>query len=136
MGRAKRSKEERQAWYRKMRDLSRTVDEMDPEERAAEAARLGTITAEGHELSANNCVYLMRQAGRPLRQVGGFRQWQRVGRHVMGKQKAVGYIWVRMGGRKATDGEEDEKPKFRLAPVWDVTQTAEIPAEEKVETKQ
>lgn len=88
------------------------------------AARYGTVTAEGHRLSTYNAIFLAIQAGRPLAQVGGFRQWKKAGRMVVKGQHAVGYMYVPMRRRDA-EGEEvtEEKLRFRLVPVFDVTQT-------------
>ena len=128
-----RTKEEKREWYSKMNGLAAKIREMDEEKRQALAEQYGTVTAEGRTLSPFNCVYLAEQAGRPVLQVGGCRQWGRVGRAVVKGQKAVGYIWVplkpRNGAGNAAPSSSDEKEKglrFKLIPMFEVTQTVEV----------
>lgn len=124
----KRTEEERREWRSKMSELAKTVAGLSEERREEIALRMGTVTAEGHPLSAYNCCMLWTQAGRALAQVGGFRQWQKAGRRVRPGEHAVGYIYVPLG-KRGTDaeptGDESEagRLRFRLVPVFDVTQT-------------
>jgi hypothetical protein len=133
--RTKRDPAEVAEWYQKMRDLAETVRAMAPERREALAAEYGTITAEGHRLSPFNCVYVAAQAGRPLLQVGGFRQWQRVGRKVRKGETAIARMWTpkAKGKEPAADEWADEKESrgrgFILVPVFDVSQTEPLGAE-------
>jgi len=124
---AKRSEEERAAWYDSMRALAAKVSAMEDGERQRLADELGTVTAEGRPLSAFNTVFLANQAGRVLAQVGGFRQWQKAGRMVKKGEHAAGRIWVPTGARDAAEGEADGngngRRRFVLVPVFDVTQT-------------
>ena len=120
----KRTPEEIAAWKSKLRKLAARVEQLSGDERAAMAAKYGTVTAEGHRLSAYNAVFLAVQAGRPLAQVGGFRQWKKAGRMVAKGEHAAGYIYVPIKRRDA-DGDEvaEEKLRFRLVPVFDISQT-------------
>lgn len=130
----KRTEEERRAWREKLAALAGKVRAMSEEERGELAATYGTVTAEGRPLSAFNSVFLAMQAGRPLLQVGGFRQWLKAGRAVRRGEHAAGSIWVpawrgRDGDAGALedagdgDGGEHARRRFLLVPVFDVTQT-------------
>ena len=124
----KRTPEEVAAWKSKMRQLAKRVEAIPEGDRESLAAKYGTVTAEGHHLSAYNSVFLAMQAGRPLLQVGGFRQWKKVGRMVSKGQHAAGYMYVPMKRRNGDDqtGETEEKVRFRLVPVFDIAQTEEV----------
>ena len=127
-----RTKEEIKAWYKKMGDMAKNIRAMSKEDQENTAAKLGTITCEGHLLSPFNTCFLWTQAGRALVQVGGCNQWRKVKRAVMKGQHAAGYIYVPIGNRteekaEGTDGEEgNSRPFFKLVPVFDVSQTCEI----------
>jgi hypothetical protein len=125
----KHSPEEARAWRAKMNALAREIRSMSPEARAKVP---GILTCEGHALSPFNVCYLYHQTlglgtGAPT-MVGGFRQWQKVGRMVSEGEHAIGYIFVPMGGVKSSDPEREEESAvhFRLVPVFDVMQTKEI----------
>lgn len=125
----KRTPEEVAAWKERLAGVAAKVRALPADRQAALAAEYGTVTAEGHQLSAYNSIFLAMQAGRPLAQVGGFRQWRKAGRMVSKGERAVGYMYVPMkrrngdGDTAGSDGETDEKLRFRLVPVFDVTQT-------------
>jgi len=121
---SKYTEEERAAWREKMRQLAQTVRELPQEEQEKLAAQYGTVTCEGHALSPFNCIFLANQTGRILAIVGGCRQWGKAGRKVVKGEKAAGYIYVPMGQEVKEDGEEG-RMKFRLVPVFDVSQTEE-----------
>lgn len=127
MARPKRSEAERAEWHAKLKELAERVRALSTDEQAAMAAEAGTITAEGRALSPFNSIFLAMQAGRPLAQVGGFRQWQNAGRMVRAGQHAAGYIWVPLTGKKTEPGAqgetEAERTRFRMVPVFDVSQT-------------
>lgn len=134
--RSKRTPDEIRAWHQTMAGVARKVKAMSPAEREALAERLGIVTCEGHALSFYNMCFLYCQAGDGQMiptMIGGFRQWQKVGRMVIKGQHATGYIYVPIGIRKAaededpedTEGQEPESVHFRLVPVFDVTQTEE-----------
>lgn len=120
---AKYTDEERKEWRSKMAAMAKRVREMPENERQKIAERLGTVTCEGHRLSVHNTVFLWQQCGRPLLQVGGVRQWNKVGRAVEKGQRAAGYIYVPM--RKEHEGDGDSELKFRLIPVFSIEQTVE-----------
>jgi len=104
-----------------------------PKEKQEEiAVKLGTVTCEGHRLSTHNMIFLFcqDQGAHPLAMVGGFRQWKKAGRQVQKGEHAAGYIYVPLGVKK--DGEETDGVRFRLVPVFDVTQTEEIETRETV----
>lgn len=130
---ARRTKEQKQQWREQMNALVAKVRAMDDEERMELMARLGSVvTAEGRTLSVNNTVLLYMQNERPVVAVGGFRQWQGIGRQVRKGEKAS-YIYVPIGGPKEKEGEQDEdeqkKMRFRLVPVFAERQTDLIEAE-------
>lgn len=120
-------------------DLVRTIAAMTDEQREALAARLPTVVnPDGHALSFRNTALLIEQSGREdLTIVAGFRQWKQHGRHVRKGEHAAGYIYVPMmlkknGGAVEIDenGEEKKDLRFRLAAVWDVSQTDETTADD------
>lgn len=109
----------------RMADLGRQVAAMTPAERSALVDRLGQVrTIEGHALSMHNtCMVLTQMPSASI--VGGFRQWIDAGRCVRKGEHGAG-IWVPIGPAKPAEGEEgdeDGKPRFRLATVFDVGQT-------------
>ena len=122
---AKRSKEEVQAWRDKLKEIATKIRAMPEETRAELALTYGTITAEGHVLSAFNSIFLAMQAGRPLAQVGGFKQWQKVGRIVSKGEHSCGQIFVPCSRKKDDDSDtvDTDKPYFITRPVFDVSQT-------------
>ena len=72
--------EERRA---KLTELAQRVAAMSETEKAALLEKVGTVlTCEGHPLSAKNTLILAYQAN-SVSMVGGYRQWQAVGRQVM-----------------------------------------------------
>ena len=122
----KRSPEEIKAWREKMKALSAKVKAMPEDERQRLACEYGTLTAEGHTLSAKNAILLAMQAGRPLAQIGGYNQWLKVGRQVRKDQHSIGAIYVPTNGKKKDEDEEaDTRQRFVLVSVFDVTQTEE-----------
>lgn len=126
---AKRTDEEKKAWKEGMANLAAKVRQMTEEEKEAIACKCGTLTAEGHPLSPYNTIFLWMQAGKALAQIGGFKQWQRIGRKVVKGQHAVGYIYVPMNGKKKEEEKSTEKAErmhFRLVPVFDVEQTEKV----------
>ena len=124
----KYSEADRKAWKANLKAVADRVRAMPEDQREKLAAEYGTITAEGRALSPFNTIYLAMQAGRPLAQIGGFRQWGKAGRMVEKGEKAIGYIWVPLKRKTGVDGED--KLRFRLVPVFDVSQTAAIGAAE------
>ena len=74
--------------------------------------------------------------------VGGYRQWQRVGRRVCGGQRAAGYIWAPRGKSKkqqtsdeqqvdalqmaGDDNQGESSSRYVRVPVFDVSQTEPI----------
>jgi hypothetical protein len=113
----------------KLRDLSRTIAAMSESERLALASKIGTVlTCEQRPLSAHNTVMLGTQK-EDVTIVGGYRQWQALGRYVKPGEKAV-YMWVPLAGRSeesagAEDGDGPNEQRFRLVAVFDVSQTTE-----------
>ena len=121
--------EQRKEWYSTMRKLAADIRSMTEEQREAILAKIGTtITAEGHPLSPFNTIYLHMQSERVHVQVGGVRQWRKVGRAVRKGETACGRIWVPLGKRDDADSDAngDGNMKFRLVPVFDVDQTIEV----------
>lgn len=123
----KYSDAERAEWKDKMNVLVGKVGSMSKSEREFIASKYPLITPEGHALSAYNVAFLFMQSGREdLTIVGGFRQFERSGRLVNKGEHAVGYIYVPMVGKeKEAQSSEDPSPvRFRLVPVFDVSQTS------------
>jgi hypothetical protein len=126
----KRTDEEKRAWHDKMKGFVKQVHAMTPEEQAELSKRMPIVTCEGHALSMYNQAFLSLQTGSPVTVVGGFKQWQRAGRKVVKGQHSAGYIYVPLIPTPK-EGEKDiavdpENVRFRLVPVFDVTQTEEM----------
>jgi hypothetical protein len=113
-----------------MREIAKQVARLSDAERAELASRAPVTTCEGHALSTFNQIFLAYQSAMSLTLVAGFRQWLKAGRAVKQGQHAAGYIYVPMMSKsKAGDPETVADPdelRFRLVPVFDVTQTQEI----------
>lgn len=116
-------------WRASMGKLAKRIRDMSDEDKQALFGKTGTLTAEGHQLSVFNCIFLHMQNGNsnPLVQVGGFRQWQKVGRFVRQGEKSVGYIYIPCGQKEkdeATGRETCTRADFfRLVPMFSVDQT-------------
>ena len=110
----------------KLAAMAKQIAAMPPEDRAKLAAQ-GVATIEGHALSLKNAMLLIMQRAQ-VSVVGGFRQWKQAGRIVRKGEKALA-LWIPVS-RKETDesGEETVNPGFRIANVFDISQTEEIPA--------
>ena len=107
----------------KLRELTRSVAAMTPQQRAEIAARCGVVTVEGRSLSIFNACLVWQQ--RPTASlVGGYRQWRRAGRQVRKGEQGIA-IWVPIGQPEpAANGEPaDGAKRFVLGYVFDVTQT-------------
>ncbi len=122
--------DEKKAWRERMRGLVKQVAGMTPEARATMAAKMPIITCEGHALSVFNQCFLMFQSGSAtLTVIGGFRQWKKTGRAVKEGSRSIGYIYVPMVPKqngKEEEAGEPEDVRFRLVPVFDVSQTDEL----------
>lgn len=125
----KRSKEEIQAWRNKLKTIAAKVKAMSPAEREVLVMQYGTITATGHQLSGFNMIFLAMQAGRPLAQVGGFKQWLKAGRQVIKGEHAIGQLYVPCTPSKEAQAEGNEKTYFKTVPVFDVSQTEPLDPE-------
>ena len=103
------------------------VSKMTDAEREQFSATAGvTLTCEGRTLGMFNSIFLSMQSGTYPTVIGGFRQWQRQGRQVPKGCHALGYIYVPMV-RHSEDDEDhvQDEVRFRLVPVWDISQTEE-----------
>lgn len=116
--------EERRA---QLKELAARVSAMTDEQKAALLDKVGTVlTCEGHPLSLHNTMMLAYQADR-VSMVGGYRQWQAVGRQVRKGEKSLG-IWIPGGSKE--EKEENERPAFFIfGSVFDVSQTDPISEE-------
>lgn len=121
----KRTTEEIKAWRLKMKDLAAKVRALPEDKQEELACQYGTITAEGHKLSRFNTIFLSFQAGRPLAQIGGYRQWEKAGRQVIKGQHAIGSIFVPISNKNEA-GELPDDIRFLSVPVFDITQTEEL----------
>ena len=102
---------------------------MDKDEKEAFVGRNLIITAEGHHLSLRNTLLLLLQSADGVypTQVGGFKQWQKIGRIVKKGEHSIGCIQVPIGVKKNDDGTKDETGlRFRWVSVFDVSQTEDI----------
>lgn len=110
----------------KLAAMAKQIAAMPPEDRAKLAAQ-GVATIEGHALSLKNAMLLIMQRAQ-VSVVGGFQQWRQAGRVVRKGEKALA-LWIPVT-RKETDesGAETVNPGFRIANVFDISQTEEIPA--------
>ena len=120
---AKYSDAQRQEWKDKMQGLIKQVSNLSAADKEKLAETNPITTCEGHAISPYNHCFLAMQTDKPLTVIGGFRQWQRAGRMVSKGNKAAGYIYVPMKGK--TD-DPDKKLRFRMVPVFDISQTEEI----------
>ena len=122
-----RTEEEKQMWKARMSGIAKAIKKMEPEEREQFAKKSPIFTCEGHILACyNTCSLLMQSIGceEPPTQIGGFKQWQKIGRKVSKGEHSIGSIMVPMGVKKDSDGQEDDSDiRFRHVPVFDVTQT-------------
>lgn len=117
--------EERRARFRA---LAEQVAALDESQRAALAARAGITTIEGHALSPfNSCLALQQREDVSV--VGGFQQWRRAGRCVRKGEHGLA-IWIPSGKRaeETDDDDEDERPRFIMGTVFDISQTDPIAA--------
>ena len=130
----KRTEAEIKEWKARMAKLAKQVKSMDEAEKQAFIGRNLIITAEGHRLSLRNtCLLLFQSDGFTPVQVGGFRQWQKVGRVVKKGEHSFGCISVPIGIKKDDSGPDDTSDlHFRWVSVFDVSQTEEIAAENTV----
>jgi hypothetical protein len=103
--------------------LAKQAASLSPEKRAAMLA--GEVrTIEGHALSPKNQILLIMQ--KPgVSFVGGFQQWKKAGRCVRKGEKSLA-LWIPIAGKKEEETGEDSRPLFRLASVFDITQTDAI----------
>ena len=88
------------------------------------------VTVEKHPLSTvNRTIAIMQRPSVSI--VGGFRQWQAVGRIVRKGEKSLA-IWCPIAAKASEEtGEAGDNPRpgFRLVSVFDIAQTDEITAE-------
>ena len=110
----------------KLAALAKQIANMTPDDRAKLAAQ-SVLTIEGRTLSGKNQILLIMQRA-SVSVVGGFQQWRQAGRVVRKGEKALA-LWIPVS-RKETDesGAETVNPGFRIANVFDISQTEEITA--------
>lgn len=127
----------RDARRAQFRTLCKSVAAMSDAQRAELANRAGAVlTCDGRALSLHNTLLLFMQLP-GVSMVGGFRQWIRAGRCVRKGQHGAS-IWIPLGAGKAdsaaaaapdADGESGGR-RFGTATVFDISQTAELGAED------
>lgn len=116
----------------KFRALVKRIAEMTHEDRVAMCERTGSIpTAGGRLLSEFNSCCLIAQMP-TVTMVGGYRQWQEAGRFV--RKGEVGLnMWVpriKQGDAAVPAlSEIEDKMRFAMATVFDITQTDEMTGE-------
>lgn len=126
----------------KFRAIVQKIAKMSEAERLALAQSIPAIvTVEGRSLSTHNqCLIASQKPSATV--VGGFRQWKQNGRSVKKGEHGM-MIWCPiMPGQNAgdtpqpsdVDGQfDDEKPRFIIGTVFDVSQTCELGAMEESE---
>lgn len=153
------TKEEKAARNEKLHRMAAMISELGEDGQEAIIAKFGAVlTAFGRPLSFFNTAFVLAQLGRPVAQVGGFKQWQRAGRQVRKGETAGAFIYVPISGkRKAEKAEKAEKGadkepsetadqngegakrgpvRFRLVPVFAIDQTDAIAPVEASEVAQ
>jgi N-terminal domain of anti-restriction factor ArdC len=116
----------------RVQQLCEQIRRMSEEARLALAQQIGQVlSTEQRVLSpANTCLLANQRPNCTI--VGGFRQWQALGRQVRQGETAL-YIWVpRDRGRGEEPADPDTPPtqqSFLLRPVFDVSQTDLITTE-------
>ena len=110
----------------KLAALAKQIANMTPDDRAKLAAQ-SVLTIEGRTLSGKNQILLIMQRA-SVSVVGGFQQWRAAGRIVRKGEKSLA-IWIPTAGKQSTEEDgESTRPGFRLASVFDIEQTEEMPA--------
>jgi hypothetical protein len=126
----KRTQKEVAIWKTKMARIAKQVKDMTEEEKKAFVGRNLIVTAEGHQLSLKNtCMLLAQCKGFTPTQIGGFRQWQKIGRTVRKGEHSCGCIMVPVVGKKDEKTGLPEYVRFRFVGVFDVSQTDEMSQE-------
>ena len=118
-----KKEEKREAKKAKMKELQEIIKAMSPEQRQAIAEKLGATTIEGRVLSpVNQClVYTQFPTATVL---GGYQQWQRAGKQVKKGSQGIS-IWIPTK-KKAETEDGEEKTRFFLISMFDISQTEEI----------
>lgn len=110
------------------RELAAKIAKLSDAERMEVSARLGTVaTIDGRTLSLKNSIMVKTMFGAATI-VGGFNQWKAVGRTVKEGSKAVRIFAPTPHTVKEDDGSTTSSMRFRLVPVFDVSQTEEAKA--------
>lgn len=125
----------------KMRELSKRIAALSPEQRQAIANKNGVFTIAGRPLSTFNTVFILNQNERAS-VVGGFRQWKDAGRSVKKGESGLA-LWVPCSKKEtaapadAPEGTEAEgaRPSYIIGYVFDITQTQEGTTNPTAETK-
>ena len=123
---AKKTEAEKREWREKMKGYTAQVAALSDSEREKMAAQNPIVTCEGHAISAKNSIFLSLQSDIEFTVIGGFKQWQKAGRQVKAGNGAAGYIHV---PARVKNKEGENELRFRMVPMWDVSQTREIEAE-------
>lgn len=120
----------------RMREIAAQVARMSEEQRAAIAASLPVVTIEQHAISPRNTCLIALQTEAPVTIIGGFRQWLAHGRAVRKGEKAIYILRPCQRGAKAAPDQEAAAEDgetgglfFMPVPVFDVSQTDELPAD-------
>lgn len=109
----------------KFTKLRNIITKMTPEEKTDFLVNAGGVTTcEGRVLSGYNAMLLMLQA--PVTVVGGYRQWQKAGRQVIKGQHG---LMIYFPAKQTDEDKREEKPRFFIGTVFDITQTEEQPAQ-------
>jgi hypothetical protein len=110
-----------------VRSFQTTIKQLSDEERAALIEKHGGIvTIEGHALSVKNTLMVIYQRETST-VVGGFKQWLRAGRVV---SKGQSGLTIFIPCKKKVEQNEPDETFFRMASVFDISQTVELEVEE------
>jgi antirestriction protein ArdC len=124
----------------KARQLAKQIADMSDEQKAQWLARVPILTIDGRPISGKNQMLAAMQC-QTATMLGGFQQWLAAGRAVRKGESAL-YIFAPSGSRKAeasapgTDSGNaaaetaTESVRFIMVPVFDVSQTDQLPAVE------
>ena len=112
---------------KKLRDISATIAKMNEADRTALFAGKLLMTCAGRNLSPFNTCMAISQI-QTASVLGGFKQWQAVGRQVKKGAKAI-YIWAKSSYKGANESADSTEPSehggFFLLPMFDISQTEE-----------
>ena len=118
------TKQERiEAKKAKTKELQAWLKGLSEDQRQEIAAKMGATTIEGRVLSpVNQCLIYTQYPNATI--LGGYQQWQRAGKQVKKGSQGIS-IWIPTK-KKAETEDGEEKTRFFLISMFDISQTEEI----------